>query len=98
MILVHGDSTIVSTMMWHGREIWTTGIYTEWDIIKTYADVCVMVVDKIEHLQWDMEGIYVINEGDRHVAEEAVLRGACCLNCSMMEGMWQLRDIIANYK
>lgn len=98
MILVHGDSTTVGMMTWYGKKIWTTGLYTEWDIIKTYADVCVMVVNKIEHLQWDMEGIYVINEGDKHVAEETVLRGGYCLNCPMMEGMWRLRDIITNYK
>ncbi len=98
MILIHGDSPVVTSMWWYGKKIWSTGLYTNWDVVKTYADVCVMVVSDIAHLRWDMSGYYVINEGDRHVAEEAVLRGAYCLNCSMMEGMWQLRDIIRNYK
>tara|TARA_Y100001958_G_C21232685_1_gene558609 strand:- start:1330 stop:1626 length:297 start_codon:yes stop_codon:yes gene_type:complete len=98
MIVVHGDAPVVSTMMWHGKKVWTTGLYTEWDVVQTYADVCVMVVKELEHLRWDMTGFYVINEGNRHVAEEAVLRGAYCLNCTMMEGLWQLRDIIVNYK
>ena len=28
------------------------------------------------------------------VAEEAVLRGAYCMNCSMAEGLWILKDVV----
>lgn len=98
MIIVQGDSPYVTSIWWHGKRVWTTGLYTEWDVIKTYADVCVMIVSEIKHLKADMPGFYVINEGDRHVAEEAVLRGAYCLNCLRMEGLRQLTPMIANYK
>ena len=51
MIVVHGDAPVVSTMMWEGKKVWTTGLYTEWDVVQTYADVCVMVVKEIAHLR-----------------------------------------------
>ena len=98
MIIVQGDSPYVTSMWWHGKRVWTTGLYTDWDVIKTYADVCVMIVDRVAHLPNDMQGFYVINEGGRDVAEEAVLRGAYCLNCPRMEGLWKLTPMIANYK
>jgi len=98
MIVLHGDSPVVSTMWWQGKKIWTTGLNTEWDVVQTYADVCIMVVSDMAHLRWDLTDIYVVNTGNRHVAEEAVLRGGYCINCTMMEGLWQLGDIIRKYK
>lgn len=98
MIIVQGDSPYVTSIRWNGKRVWTTGLYTGWDVIKTYADVCVLVVSKMEHLMNDIKGFYVINEGDRHVAEEAVLRGAYCLNCPRLEGLRQLTPMIRNYK
>tara|TARA_B100001094_G_C18074673_1_gene741988 strand:- start:511 stop:684 length:174 start_codon:yes stop_codon:yes gene_type:complete len=55
-----------------------------------------MVVGEVEDLIWNMANIYVINEGGTDVAEEAVLRGAYCLNCSMEKGLWKLKNIIEN--
>lgn len=98
MIIVYGASQIVTRTTWNGKYVWTTGLQTPWQIIQTYMDVCIMVVSEIEDLKSDMRGVYVINEGGYAVSEEAVLRGAYCLNCSMVEGLWRLRDIITNYK
>lgn len=94
MIIIHGDSPVVTTGYYNGSRVWLTGLKTPRNIVQTYMDECIMVVHKVEDLIWNMNGIYVINEGGTDVAEEAVLRGAYCLNCSMEEGLWRLRDII----
>ncbi len=98
MILIYGAAQNVTRTIWNGVNIWTTGLRTPWEIIKTYTDVCVMVVSEIDDLREDMTDFYVINEGGYGVSEEAVLRGAFCLNCKMKEGLWRLRDVIAKYK
>lgn len=94
MLLIYGDSTAVTTEMWNGRRVWIAGKGVSFDVVQTYMDCCVMVVDKVSDLKPDMEGFYVINEGGTDVAEEAVLRGAYCLNCSMREGLWRLKDVV----
>lgn len=94
MIIIHGDSTVVTTAYYNGVRVWTTGLKTPRNVVQTYMDECIMVVSKVDDLIWNMMGIYVINEGGTDVAEEAVLRGAYCLNCSMEEGLWRLRDVI----
>lgn len=95
MILVQGNSSIVTRCLWNGVQIWTTGLNTPDEIVDTYAsDLCIVVVSKIEHLRNDMKGMYVINEGSYDVCEEAVLRGALCLNCNMKEGLWKLRHLL----
>jgi len=94
MLLIYGDSTAVTTEMWNGRRVWIAGKGVSFDVVQTYMDCCVMVVDKVSDLNQDMEGFYVINEGGTDVAEEAVLRGAYCLNCSMQEGLWRLKDVV----
>jgi len=76
---------------WNGKRVWTTGLQTEWDIIRTYMGSCIMVVNSVDHLKWNMKGIYVINEGGPDVSEEVVLRGGWCINCPMREGLWRLR-------
>ena len=98
MIIVYGASESVTRTKWNGKYVWTAGLNTPWEVIQTYMDVCILVVSEVENLQPDLTGIYVINEGGYKVAEEAVLRDAYVLNCSMKEGLWRLRDIILNYK
>ena len=94
MIIIYGDSPVVSLVKWNGHPVWTTGLKTPKNVIQTYMSQCIMVVKKIEDLMWDMSNIYVINEGDANVCEEAVLRGAYCLNCKMNEGLWRLEKIL----
>lgn len=96
MLIIYGDSETVSTETWNGRRVWVAGKGVSEDVIQTYMDSCIMVVDKVSDLKPDMEGIYVINEGGMSVSEEAVLRGAYCLNCNMAEGLWRLRGINNN--
>ena len=98
MIVVYGASPSVTRTTWNGINVWTTGLQTPWEIVRTYSDTCVMVVSEVEHLKDDMTGMYVINEGGYDVAEEAVLRGAYCFNCKMIEGLWKLRKLISEYK
>ena len=94
MLIIYGDSEEVTTVQWHGKRVWTTGLQTPDEVTRTYMNTCVMVVSRIEDLKWNMTGIYVINEGGYDVCEEAVLRGAYCLNTDMKEGLWILKDIL----
>lgn len=94
MLIIYGDNSAVTTEMWNGKRVWMAGKGVSYDVVQTYMDSCIMVVDSIEDLWLDMEGIYVINEGGMDVAEEAVLRGAYCMNCSVQEGLWRLKDVV----
>ena len=94
MLIIYGDSDTVVADMWNGTRIWIAGKNVNYDVVQTYMDRCIMVVDSVDDLNPDMEGVYVINEGGMDVAEEAVLRGAYCLNCSMSEGLWQLKNVV----
>lgn len=94
MLIIYGDNNAVTTEMWNGKRVWIAGKGVSYDVVQTYMDCCIMVVNSIDDLWMDMEGIYVINEGGMEVAEEAVLRGAYCLNCSMAEGLWILKDVV----
>ena len=94
MIIIYGDSPVVSLAECYGTQVWTTGLKTPRNILQTYLSGCIMVVAKIDDLLLDMTGVYVINEGGADVCEESVLRGAFCLNTSMNEGLWHLREII----
>jgi hypothetical protein len=94
MLIIYGDNQAVTTGMWNGSRVWIAGKNVSFDVLQTYMDSCIMVVDTIDELWLDMEGIYVINQGGTDVAEEAVLRGAYCLNCSMAEGLWILKDVV----
>ncbi len=98
MIIIYGASPSVTRVKWNNKFVWTTGLHTAWEVIRTYMDVCILVVNEIDDLKPDMEGFYVINEGGCEISEEAVLRGAMCLNCTMKEGLWKLRNIINKYK
>ena len=94
MLIIYGDSDTVTTEMWNGKRVWMAGKGVSYDVLQTYMDSCIMVVDSIEDLWLEMEGVYVINEGGLDVAEEAVLRGAYCMNCSVQEGLWRLKDVV----
>ncbi len=94
MLIIHGESDAVTTDMWNGKRVWIAGKGVSFDVVQTYMDSCIMVADTVDELWLDMEGIYVINQGGSDVAEEAVLRGAYCLNCSMAEGLWRLKDVV----
>lgn len=94
MLIIYGDHNAVTTEMWNGRRVWIAGKGVSYDVVQTYMDCCIMVVNDVEDLLPEMEGFYVINEGDMGVAEEAVLRGAYCMNCSMREGLWRLKDVV----
>lgn len=94
MLIIYGDNNAVTTEMWNGKRVWIAGKGVSYDVVQTYMDCCIMVVDSIDDLWMDMEGIYVINEGGMNVAEEAVLRGAYCMNCSMKEGLWRLKEVV----
>ena len=94
MLIIYGDSDTVTTEMWNGKRVWIAGKGVSYDVVQTYMDCCIMVVNSMDDLWLDMEGIYVINEGGMDVAEEAVLRGAYCMNCSMNEGLWRLKDVV----
>lgn len=94
MLIIYGDNQAVTTDMWNGKRVWIAGKNVSYDVVQTYMDSCIMVVDTVDDLWLDMEGIYVINQGGACVAEEAVLRGAYCLNCSMAEGLWILKDVV----
>lgn len=94
MLIIYGDNNAVTTEMWNGKRVWIAGKGVSYDVVQTYMDCCIMVVDSIDDLWLDMEGIYVINEGGINIAEEAVLRGAYCMNCSMKEGLWRLKDVV----
>ena len=94
MLIIHGDSDTVTTDMWNGKRVWIAGKNVPSDVVQTYMDCCIMVVGTVEDLKPVMEGFYVINEGGMDVAEEAVLRGAYCMNCSMAEGLWRLKDVV----
>lgn len=94
MLIIYGDSDTVTTEIWNRKRVWMAGKGVSYDVVQTYMDCCIMVVSSIEDLWLDMEGIYVINEGGMNVAEEAVLRGAYCMNCSVQEGLWRLKDVV----
>lgn len=94
MLIIHGESDAVTTDTWNGKRVWVAGKGVSYDVVKTYMDSCIMVVDTVDELWLDMEGMYVINQGGTCVSEEAVLRGAYCLNCSMAEGLWRLKDVV----
>jgi hypothetical protein len=94
MLIIHGDSSAVTTELWNGKRVWIAGRRVSHDVVQTYMDCCIMVVVSIGDLWLDMEGLYVINEAGMDVAEEAVLRGAYCMNCSMAEGLWRLKDVV----
>ena len=94
MLIVYGDSNTVCTEIWNGKRVWVAGKNVSDDVIQTYMDVCIMVVNSMDDLKENMEGIYVINEGGIDISEEAVLRGAYCMNCSMKEGLWRLKDVV----
>jgi hypothetical protein len=94
MLIIHGESDAVTTDMWNGKRVWIAGKGVSFDVVQTYMDSCIMVADTVDELWLEMEGIYVINQGGTDVAEEAVLRGAYCLNCSMAEGLWRLKDVV----
>ena len=94
MLIIYGDNNAVTTEMWNGKRVWIAGKGVSYDVVQTYMDCCIMVVDSVDDLWMDMEGIYVINEGGMNVAEEAVLRGAYCMNCSMKEGLWRLKEVV----
>ena len=96
MIIIYGDSKTVNLTQCNGTQVWTTGLKTPRNVLQTYLTDCILVVDKIEDLFMDLTGVYVINEGGWDVCEEAILRGGYCLNCSMSEGLWHLRDVIEN--
>ena len=94
MLIVYGDSKTVNLAQCNGKQVWTTGLKTPRNVLQTYQTTCILVVDTIEDLFMDLTGVYVINEGGNGVCEEAILRGGYCLNCSMSEGIWHLRDVI----
>lgn len=96
MLIIYGDSNTVSTETWNGKRVWVAGKGVSEDVVQTYMEACIMVVDKMDDLKPDMEGIYVINEGGMDISDEAVLRGAYCLNCTMREGLWRLKGININ--
>ena len=96
MIIIYGDSKTVNLTQCNGTQVWTTGLKTPRNVLQTYLTDCILVVDKIEDLFLDLTGVYVINEGNCDVTEEAILRGGTCLSCSMNEGLWHLRDVIEN--
>jgi hypothetical protein len=94
MVIIYGDNHAVTTGVWNGKRVWIAGKGVSPGVVQTYMDCCIMVVDSIDDLWLDMEGFYVINEGGMGVAEEAVLRGAYCMNCTMQEGLWRLKDVV----
>lgn len=94
MLIIYGDNNAVTTEMWNGKRVWIAGKGVSFDVVQTYMNCCIMVVNSMDDLWLNMEGIYVINEGGMDVAEEVVLRGAYCLNCSMKEGLWRLKDVV----
>jgi len=96
MLIVYGDSKTVNLAQCNGNQVWTTGLKTPRNVLQTYQTTCILVVDKVEDLFMDLTGVYVINEGNCDVTEEAILRGGTCLNCDMAEGLWHLRDVIKN--
>ena len=96
MLIVYGDSKTVNLAKCCGTQVWTTGIHTPRNVLQTYMTTVILVVDKIEDLFMDLTGVYVVNEGNCDVTEEAILRGGTCLSCSMAEGLWHLRDVIKN--
>jgi hypothetical protein len=99
MIVVYGASENVTRTKWNGKFVWVAGLNTPWEVVRTYMDICILVVDDVYALPAEnLTGVYIINEGGVNVAIEAVCRGAYVLNCSMKEGLWRLRDIINNYK
>lgn len=94
MLIVYGDSKTVNLAQCNGVQVWTTGLKTPRNVLQTYQTTCILVVDKIEDLFMDLTDVYVINEGNCDVCEEAILRGAYCLNTKMEDGLWHLRDVI----
>lgn len=94
MLIIHGDSDAVTTEVWNGTRVWVAGKCVSFDVLQTYMDSCIVVVDTVDDLWNDMDGVYVINQGGTDVAEEAVLSGAYCLNCNMAEGLWRLKDLV----
>jgi len=96
MIIIYGDSKTVNLTHCGEIQVWTTGLKTPRNVLQTYLTDCILVVDKIEDLFMDLTGVYVINEGNCDVTEEAILRGGTCLSCSMAEGLWHLRNVIEN--
>ena len=63
MLIIHGESDAVTTDMWNGKRVWIAGKGVSFDVVQTYMDSCIMVVDTVDDLWLDMDGIYVINQG-----------------------------------
>jgi hypothetical protein len=94
MLIVYGDSKTVNLAECNGTQVWTTGVKTPRNVLQTYQTTCILVVNNIDDLFMDLTGVFVINEGGSGVCEEAILRGGYCLNTTMSEGLWHLRDVI----
>ena len=97
MIIIYGDSKTVNLTHCGETQVWTTGLKTPRNVLQTYLTDCILVVDKIEDLFMDLTGVYVINEGNCDVCEEAILRGGYLPELLYeLHGLWQLRDVIKN--
>ena len=95
MIILRGPDTHVYITEWNGKTVWKAGVQTPWSVVNTYSknvgDI-IMFVEHVHQLREDMQDIYVITQSHR-VALEAVHRGAYCLKCSFLSGLWRLRHL-----
>jgi len=95
MIILRGPDTHVYITEWNGKTVWKAGIDTPWSVVNTYSNYVgdiIMFVEHIHQLREDMQDIYVITQSHR-VVLEAVHRGAYCLKCSFLSGLWRLRHL-----
>ena len=83
MIIIYGDSPVVSLVKWNGHPVWTTGLKTPKNVIQTYMSQCIMVVKKIEDLMWDMT-TSILSTKAMQMFVKKLYYGAYCLNYKMV--------------
>ena len=93
MLILHGDSPIVSVVRFGDRDVWTSGLSTPHHILQTYMNVVIVHVEN-ELPAWDIRGMYVINSGSVLMNETIVNRGAYCVNGSFEHGLYRLRHLV----
>lgn len=93
MLLLTGLDPTVKCIRVGDHQVWTSGVFTPYNVLHTYMDRVIMhAEDKLP--DWDIRGVYVINDTSLRLREEAVSRGAFCIHASLEQGLYRLRDLL----
>jgi hypothetical protein len=96
MLVLHGDATYVACTRYGKRDIWTSGVGTNLNVLKPYMGPTIVHIRNEQDLikvTWNLKGVYVINSGPWALAERVVDRGGVCIQDSFVQGLYRLRNI-----